>query len=518
MAIHRAPPPGQDWFGSDISCRLVRAVEIDQERHCSVPEDLVIDLSTLIALLTALASATTPTGAGPVEPGTAGPAAQHCRATTAAPSDPARSDGTARQPESTGTRALPSPLDVPDERPGSSPGGRESGSESPQQLRSDSDDGGDGKESDTGKKDTGQSDERESEQTDDTSDRAASRDPSTAPKSQRTAPESPRTQPAEPSSADDEAVPRSGSDSAGSGGGTGRPSTRIPPSGGARVDTGAGPRGRGSGTGRSADPPTSTRSRRPANDRCADPPPTPSDLDPLDPGTTDPEPAPDPSNDAPTTDVEAPSDLVDLGNWYLTLPTGPAGDPDTVQPAQLAGYSSDYFRLNKSRDGVVFTAPVTGATTKNSHYPRSELREMNGMEEAAWSNEAGTHTLRATEAVTELPESKPELVTAQIHGGDDDVMQIRLEGNHLMVQYADGAKQVMLDPDYRLGTPYDIEIVAAAHSVQVSYDGNPKAELPLSGSTWYFKAGAYVQSNPSKGDASGAAGQVIIYALEVDHR
>ena len=86
---------------------------------------------------------------------------------------------------------------------------------------------------------------------------------------------------------------------------------------------------------------------------------------------------------------------------------------------------------------------------------------MNGTEKAAWSNDTGTHTLRATEAVTELPESKPELVTAQIHGGDDDVMQIRLEGNHLMVQYADGAKQVMLDPDYRLGTPYDIEIVAA---------------------------------------------------------
>jgi hypothetical protein len=504
----------------DISCGPARAADIAQERRCSVPEDLVIDLSTLIALLTALASATTPTGAGTVEPGTASPPGQHCRATAAAPTDPPRSDGTGRQPESTGTRALPSPLDAPDERPGTSPDGQESRSESPQQLRSDSDDdGGDdnNKDNETGKNDTEQSDDRESERSDDASDRSASREPSTAPTSQRTAPERSRSRPAEPSTADGEAVPDSGSDSEGSGGGTGR-STRIPPSGGARVDdTGTGPRGRASGTSPTTRPPTSTR-RQPADDRCADPPPSPSDLDPSDPNPTDPDPAPDPSDDAPTPDVEVPSDLVDLGNWYLTLPTGPAGDPDTVQPAQLAGYSSDYFRLNKSRDGVVFTAPVTGATTKNSHYPRSELREMNGTEEAAWSNETGTHTLRATEAVTELPESKPELVTAQIHGGDDDVVQIRLEGNHLMVQYADGAKQVMLDPDYRLGTPYDIEIVAAAHSVQVSYNGNPKAELPLSGSTWYFKAGAYVQSNPSKGDAAGAAGQVIIYALEVDHR
>jgi len=167
---------------------------------------------------------------------------------------------------------------------------------------------------------------------------------------------------------------------------------------------------------------------------------------------------------------------------------------------------------------VVFTAPVDGATTRNSSYPRSELREMNGTEEAAWSNGSGTHTLRATEAVTELPESKPELVTAQIHGGDDDVMQIRLEGSRLMVQYADGAEHITLDPDYRLGTPYDIEIVAAASSVRVGYNGELKAELPLSGSTWYFKAGAYVQSNPTKGDTATAAGQVVIYSLEVDHR
>ena len=79
------------------------------------------------------------------------------------------------------------------------------------------------------------------------------------------------------------------------------------------------------------------------------------------------------------------------------------------------------------------------------------------------------------------------------------------------------AKQVTLDPDYRLGTPYDIEIMAAANAVRVRYNGEQKADIPLSGSTWYFKAGAYVQSNPSKGDADTAAGQVIIYSLEVDH-
>jgi hypothetical protein len=52
----------------------------------------------------------------------------------------------------------------------------------------------------------------------------------------------------------------------------------------------------------------------------------------------------------------------------------------------------------------------------------------------------------------------------------------------------------------------------------VSYNGRPAADLPLSGKDWYFKAGAYVQSNPATGDTAPAAGQVVIYSLEVEHR
>jgi len=225
-----------------------------------------------------------------------------------------------------------------------------------------------------------------------------------------------------------------------------------------------------------------------------------------------------PVTDVPITDADVPADVLDLKDWSLTLPTGPGGDPDIVPPGQLAaGFENEYFQLNDAHDGVVFTAPVDGATTRNSSYPRSELREMNGTEEAAWSNTSGTHMLRVTAAVTALPESKPELVTAQIHGGDDDILQIRHEGNQLMVQYADGTKTVTLDRNYKLGTAYDIEIAAAENTVRVRYNGQPKVDLQLSGNAWYFKAGAYVQSNISKGDAANATGQVIIYSLNVEH-
>jgi hypothetical protein len=188
-----------------------------------------------------------------------------------------------------------------------------------------------------------------------------------------------------------------------------------------------------------------------------------------------------------------------------------------VENPQLARFSNDHFRLTPDRDGVVFSADGDGATTKNSHYPRSELREMNGSEKASWSNTSGTHTLEVCQAFTKLPKAKPEVVGAQIHDGEDDVLQIRLEDRKLMVQYDDGKSEAVLDPDYRLGTPYRVGIVAADGRVEVSYNGAKKAELPLAGSGWYWKVGAYVQSNAGKGDGAGSTGEVVVYSIKMTH-
>ena len=165
----------------------------------------------------------------------------------------------------------------------------------------------------------------------------------------------------------------------------------------------------------------------------------------------------------------------------------------------------------------MFSARGDGVTTKNSHYPRSELREMNGSEKAAWSNTSGTHTLDVCEAITQVPSAKPEVVGAQIHDDNDDVLQIRLEGQKLMVQYDDGKSEQVLDPDYQLGTPYHVRIVAADSKVDVLYNGEKKAELPLTGSGWYWKVGAYVQANGSKGDGAGSTGEVVVYKADISH-
>ena len=213
-----------------------------------------------------------------------------------------------------------------------------------------------------------------------------------------------------------------------------------------------------------------------------------------------------------------PADVIDLGRWYLTLPTGQQGNPDTVENPSLEKFTNDYFKLNPTRDGVVFSADGDGVTTKNSHYPRSELREMNGSQKASWSNTSGTHTLEVCEAFTKLPAAKPEVVGAQIHDAKDDVLQIRLEGKKLVAQYDDGRSEAVLDTDYRLGTPYTVRIVAANGQVDVLYNGEKKAELPLTGSGWYWKVGAYVQSNSSKGDGAGSTGAVTVYSLRCAHQ
>jgi Alginate lyase len=59
-----------------------------------------------------------------------------------------------------------------------------------------------------------------------------------------------------------------------------------------------------------------------------------------------------------------------------------------VKQPQLATFAMEpYFYVSNS--AVLFSAFVNGSTTGGSLYPRSELREMNGTEGAAWNTAKG---------------------------------------------------------------------------------------------------------------------------------
>ena len=111
----------------------------------------------------------------------------------------------------------------------------------------------------------------------------------------------------------------------------------------------------------------------------------------------------------------APGGNFDLSHWELQLPIGSKGSPSTISPAQLEGnngFQDKYFFTNTTDGSMSFWDPENGVTTPNSHYARSELREMNtDGTTAAWSI-PGTHKLSATLKVTQVPD---HVCVGQIH-------------------------------------------------------------------------------------------------------
>lgn len=92
-----------------------------------------------------------------------------------------------------------------------------------------------------------------------------------------------------------------------------------------------------------------------------------------------------------------------------------------------------------------------------------------------------------TQAITALPPERPSIVAGQIHGGDEYVLLVRLDGERLYVK-ADEENAGDLDTDYRLGTPFTVTV---------------DVEDP----DCYFKAGAYLQTSPDRGDEKDAGGR-----------
>ena len=92
--------------------------------------------------------------------------------------------------------------------------------------------------------------------------------------------------------------------------------------------------------------------------------------------------------------AELPSDVLDLTGWKLTLPynSNHPGNPDERVARDLLKFQDTRsFHVTKSGRGVVFRARCGAVSTKNSNYPRCELREMkrNGTTKASWSTSDG---------------------------------------------------------------------------------------------------------------------------------
>ncbi|MEU4768747.1 polysaccharide lyase family 7 protein [Actinosynnema sp. NPDC023794] len=213
---------------------------------------------------------------------------------------------------------------------------------------------------------------------------------------------------------------------------------------------------------------------------------------------------------------DIPAQVLDLRSWKIQLPIGGEEDPDEVKQPALASYRVDpWFVPDAGCGGVRFRAAVNGVTTSGSNYPRSELREMSGTQNAAWSSTSGTHVMTVDQTVTRLPDDKPHLVVGQIHGGDDDVSVFRVEGSKLYVTNGDNAHYKLVTDDFRLNTRFQVKFVVSGGKINAYYDGAPAATLSASFSTGYFKAGAYTQANCGNSSpcSAGNYGETIIHKV-----
>jgi Alginate lyase len=211
-----------------------------------------------------------------------------------------------------------------------------------------------------------------------------------------------------------------------------------------------------------------------------------------------------------------PSDIIDLHNWKLTLPVNNA--QEITLPA-LYTYQSPYFN-HEACTAVVFRTPIGGATTPNSSYPRTELREMtaSGTGLASWSNTSGTHEMDWRVAVDSAPPAKPQVVVGQVHDPNDDLIQVLYDGTKGAITYRWlGHTTGELVSGYRLGTPVDLRIVASGGAYQLYANGALKATQSRPGGGLYFKAGDYPQSSPGRGDSPTFISQVRISKLAVKH-
>ena len=218
--------------------------------------------------------------------------------------------------------------------------------------------------------------------------------------------------------------------------------------------------------------------------------------------------------------------MIDLNTWNLTIPEQvPARTIETR--LVKADYRSPYFY--RSGTTLLFWAPVTGTSTSNSPYPRSELREtFADGKQRNWLYKEGNHRLAASLAVTQVP-SSGKIVIGQVHSKDNPTPYIKLQYQlvqgvgyvNLELRRKPGDIKSPVVMTYRsmpLNTRFNYAIdISRKGDLKVSIDGltyTDKIDPAWASKRFYFKAGVYTLDNqgpPSEG------GRAVFHQLRATH-
>jgi endoglucanase len=164
-------------------------------------------------------------------------------------------------------------------------------------------------------------------------------------------------------------------------------------------------------------------------------------------------------------------------------------------------------------NAVQFQARIDGPTTAGSSYVRAELREVNADgTDAGFDALAGVNWIRGKTRITHLPPIKPEVVIAQLFNGSADRIAIRtqvISGETKLVCRINGsAVTPRLMESYAPGTEFEWMILVNNGIAEIYFNDmltpliTSSALLTTGSDSWYFKAGAYSQSNATIDDPS----------------
>jgi len=258
-----------------------------------------------------------------------------------------------------------------------------------------------------------------------------------------------------------------------------------------------------------------------------------------------------------------------LDDWKLTIPENYAGfyaaiaqkmtdkGVDVNKAAEILPYdcSVDGSSLSSETKNPYFWADAKGwhfrtpleggATTPNSTYIRSELRELAGdwkpcgdTSLANWAY-GGEHTMVATLSLDEIPATPmkkdgvtpdaPKVVLGQIHAHDINAATVKLlwEGNEKPVRVIlnksteKSAFSVKLGKISDVSKPWSYKIKMTANGIELTAGGVTKKlefgkelDNAWKNETFYFKAGLYPQISKE----SGGAFEATFSKLSIEHK
>lgn len=257
-------------------------------------------------------------------------------------------------------------------------------------------------------------------------------------------------------------------------------------------------------------------------------------------------------------------DVFELSNWKITLPVDsdyfddPGADYTDGTAVEVKGdefegfEAAEFFYYDDDEEAMIFRAPADGAkTSANTTYARSELREMDGDDNAAWSlSEGGTlsATLKVTELAKEDDGDAGRVVIGQIHGEDDELVRLYYDANGELYFANEITDDDNVDDsevkfyfenssgesaNVALGETfsYNIDVSDEKLTVEVSIDGEVYSAVETDGidpsnivdawsdDSFYFKAGVYQGVNNQDGHSSEGTGaaEAAFYDIDFDH-